>query len=222
MSIQDPPGSRWVLRPFISTERIDPGLSRRIRSGVWLRRGLSSRMPLSKRKTHREDESRSKNEGKNILRSAGCFWSYPKNAFKKNTFWFIDLPYYEKGKELYSNPYGPDGHASLANVVRTDLNATNGFWPTTSVTRSRSSMKDSCILRSGLGIAPGAKRIATESTFFNGLDVSFSFQKNRTVPCVEQNKRPWGTTTLMKKETQQKFWFSPWAAPVFHESQVNY
>lgn len=39
------------------------------------------------------------------------------NSFSKNTFFFIDPPYYNKGASLYTNFYRPEDHALVAKAV---------------------------------------------------------------------------------------------------------
>jgi len=39
------------------------------------------------------------------------------NKFSKNTFFFIDPPYYNKGASLYTSFYRPEDHASVAKAV---------------------------------------------------------------------------------------------------------
>lgn len=43
------------------------------------------------------------------------------NKNVKNAFWFIDPPYYKRGKELYSNYYVHDDHKHLSEVIMSDL-----------------------------------------------------------------------------------------------------
>jgi len=37
------------------------------------------------------------------------------------SFWFIDPPYYKKGKQLYRNYYGEDGHKNLSHSIMNNL-----------------------------------------------------------------------------------------------------
>jgi len=40
-----------------------------------------------------------------------------ENTDKKNSFWFIDPPYYKKGKELYTNFFHHDDHQTLSETI---------------------------------------------------------------------------------------------------------
>jgi DNA adenine methylase len=44
-----------------------------------------------------------------------------KNANKEGSFWFIDPPYYKKGKELYTNFFSHDDHRILSETIDVDL-----------------------------------------------------------------------------------------------------
>jgi DNA adenine methylase len=94
-----------------------------------------------------------------------------ENAFKKNAFWFIDPPYYEKGKELYSNYYGPSGHADLANVIRTVLKDDKWVLTYDVCDEVRRLYEGFLCAEVPLRYSAGTKRVATELMFFNGLNV---------------------------------------------------
>lgn len=50
------------------------------------------------------------------------FFNQIANRFDNNSLVYLDPPYYNKGKELYTNFYTHDDHANLANYVANNLN----------------------------------------------------------------------------------------------------
>lgn len=44
-----------------------------------------------------------------------------KRKGMEKSFWFIDPPYYKKGKQLYRNYYGDEGHQELAHSITQNL-----------------------------------------------------------------------------------------------------
>lgn len=99
-----------------------------------------------------------------------------KNRLSSNTFFYIDPPYYVKGKELYHHHYGHDDHVFVRDTVRR-IASQNWILTYDDVPEIRELYKDYRQIRYCLSYTAQKKRLGKEIMIFDD-DVSIPQVEN--------------------------------------------
>lgn len=87
----------------------------------------------------------------------------------KNSFWFIDPPYYEKGKQLYSDFYDHEGHVGLSETIASFLNEQAWVLTYDVCEKIKVMYKNYPFKVIPLNYSVCTKRVASELMFFNKI-----------------------------------------------------